>query len=141
MLQTGLHLEVAYLQAPGSPSRAIALDARGRVSWEYNCALIVVQITALVTEYGSLFETILGDFSGFVGTTYTSNYSCPTDGTAGSIMGPSIGQLVATVNVDDSFYSWAGCNCSTQGDERVYAIADNGELFCTSSSYCLHMLR
>ena len=129
------------MQAPGSPSRAIANNAGVRVFWEHDCALLVVQITTLIVEYGSLFASILGDATAFTSTTYTSNYSCPTDGTAGSIMGPSIGQLVATVNVDDSFYSWAGCNCSTQGDERVYAIADNGELFCTSSSYCLHMLR
>jgi len=116
------------LQAPGSFLRAIANNAGVRVFWENDCALHVVQITTLISEYGSLFASILGDFTGFVGTTYTSNYSCPTDGTAGSILGPSIGQLVATVNVDDSFYSWVGCNCSTLSDERVYAIASNGEL-------------
>ncbi len=88
----------------------------------------MVQISDLIAAYGSLFESVLGEASSFVGTTYTSNYSCPTDGTAGSILGPSLGQLVSTVNVDDSFYSWVGCNCSTTSDERVYAIADNGEL-------------
>jgi len=99
-----------------------------RVFCEHNCASFVVQISDLIAAYGSLFESVLGEASSFVGTTYTSNYSCPTDGTAGSILGPSLGQLVSTVNVDDSFYSWVGCNCSTTSDERVYAIADNGEL-------------
>lgn len=108
--------------------RATSNQADGHVFHRCNCAVSVVQILELISSYATLFESVLGEFSSYLGTTYTSNYSCPSDGTAGSILGPSLGQLVATVNVDDSFYSWVGCNCSTANDERVYAIADNGEL-------------
>ncbi|DBA91536.1 TPA: hypothetical protein ACH3X1_003159 [Trebouxia sp. C0004] len=95
------------------------------------------QIDNLIATYGPLFESVIGVASSFVTYAYTSNYSCPTDGTAGRILGPSIGQLVATVNVDSDFYSWVGCNCSTVNDERVYAIADNGtvSMTCVSSEF------
>ena len=64
---------------------------------------------------------------------YTTNSTCPTDGTAGGILGESIGQLTATANMDSSFYGWVGCNCSSLSQERVYEIATSGDVhtFCS----------
>lgn len=91
--------------------------------------VVLLQITALLSQAGSLFESVLGDAVLYLdSSTYTSNSSCPTDGTAGSILGPSIGQLVPTVNLDSNFYSWVGCNCSLGTYARVYDIAADGEL-------------
>lgn len=73
-----------------------------------------------------LLGGVTADLSSFAELNYTSNFSCPTDGTAGGIKGPSIGQLTASVSIDPIFYSWAGCNCSDASDDRNYAISSTG---------------
>lgn len=94
----------------------------------------VLQIVSILSEFSAVFGSYLSDAAEFsVLTDYTTNSSCPTDNTAGGILGPSIGQLTATVNVDSNFYSWVGCNCSTGSDNRVYSIATDGE---RPVSYC-----
>ena len=85
----------------------------------------------------SLFGSSLDASSYAASFNYTTNYTCPTDNTAGGINGPSIGQLVATVNLDANFYSWAGCNCSSGSDSRVYSIASNGEILIEADEISL----
>ena len=90
-----------------------------------------LQANALLTEFGSVLVSILGgvssDLSAFADLNYTSNFSCPTDGTAGGIRGPTIGQLTATASLDPTFYSYAGCNCSDVTANRSYTITSAGE--------------
>ena len=90
-----------------------------------------MQITGTLAGFAAYFGASLSAqitaYSTYVGN-YTSNTSCPTDSTAGGINGPSIGQLTATANLDSSFYSWVGCNCSSQSQERVYGIEESGML-------------
>lgn len=90
-----------------------------------------VQANALLEEFSSVLTYILGgvssDLSAFGGLDYTSNFSCPTDGTAGGIKGPSIGQLTATASLDPTFYSYAGCNCSQLSANRNYNISSAGK--------------
>lgn len=90
----------------------------------------VMQANTLLMEFGSVLVQLLGGvtstLSSFGALNYTSNFSCPTDGTAGGIKGPSIGQLTASVTMDPAFYSWVGCNCSNGGNDRNYTISDTG---------------
>lgn len=90
-----------------------------------------MQASTLLSEFSVVLSALLGgvttDLNAFADLNYTSNFSCPTDGTAGGIKGPSIGQLTATVSMDSSFYSWVGCNCSDGNDDREYTISSSGE--------------
>lgn len=96
----------------------------------YNAARLCSfpQITAL-----SALTAALGtDVSKYAVSNYTTNSTCPTDNTAGGILGDSIGQLTASANMDSSFYSWVGCNCSDGNNERLYDIDSSGDIQHTS---------
>ena len=80
-----------------------------------------------ITAYAGLISSFGSDVSLYTSGDYVTNSSCPTDSTAGGILGPSVGKLTATANMDPSFYGWVGCNCSSASRERVYNIATSGD--------------
>ncbi|KAL3137643.1 hypothetical protein ABBQ38_004919 [Trebouxia sp. C0009 RCD-2024] len=84
-------------------------------------------LASQITAYAGLISLFGSDVSLYTGGDYVTNSSCPTDSTAGGILGPSVGQLTATANMDPSFYSWVGCNCSSASRERVYSITTGGD--------------
>ena len=81
-----------------------------------------------VTALSALTAALGTDVSKYANSNYTTNSTCPADNTAGGILGDSIGQLTATANMDSSFYSWVGCNCSNGDDERQYDIDTSGDV-------------
>lgn len=84
----------------------------------------LLQVTALA----SLTASVGVDVSQYAIPNYTTNSTCPTDNTAGGILGSSIGQLTATANMESSFYSWVGCNCSDPNAQRSYDIDTSGDV-------------
>ncbi len=103
----------------------------------------VLQIVTVLSDFSAVFGDILSEASTLSTylSDYTTNSSCPTDNTAGGILGPSIGALTATVNVDSTFYSWVGCNCSVGTQERKYTIDTEGEALerwavCVQGAHC-----
>ena len=85
-------------------------------------------LSAQITALSALTAAVGTDVSKYAKSNYTTNSTCPTDNTAGGILGDSIGQLTATANMDSSFYSWVGCNCSNGDVERLYNIDTSGDV-------------
>ena len=90
-----------------------------------SCLQITQILSGFAVYFGASVSSSVSAYGSYIGN-YTSNSSCPTDSTAGGISGPSIGQLTATANLDSSFYSWVGCNCSNESQERAYDIQNSG---------------
>lgn len=99
----------------------------------------LLQIAALA----GLTAALGADVSQYAIPSYTTNSTCPTDNTAGGILGSSIGQLMATANMDASFYSWVGCNCLVGSDDRLYEIDISGnvqQIFIVKTGSVLHVM-